>query len=115
MVVRTQVLLTPAFAVTDYKMQGRTEAELVLDLSFADRKGTEHYKWTSLNVQLGRLRTLAGVVLKKKIWLNDVRFKPDPDLIAELKRLDISAASTEVRWKAKLSTVYELLGRDGRR
>jgi len=61
---RHQVPLTLGFAITDYKCQGSTFTRLVLDLRFLGQRGIDqHKKWTSLNIQLGRLRSLSGVWL----------------------------------------------------
>jgi hypothetical protein len=70
---RYQVPLTLGFAITDYKCQGRTFTSLILDLRFHAQRGLDqHKKWTSFNVQLGRLRTLSGVWLREPITLEDV-------------------------------------------
>jgi hypothetical protein len=44
------VPLTPAFATTGYKAQGDTLEELETSLAFSKlKRGSNHYKWTSLN------------------------------------------------------------------
>jgi hypothetical protein len=97
---RCQVPLTPAFAMTDYKAQGATLKELETSLAFSKmKKGSNHYKWTSLNLQLRRLSSFAGLCLWEDITMEDVRYKPDEQLGIELKRLETLAASTECRWK----------------
>jgi ATP-dependent exoDNAse (exonuclease V) alpha subunit len=97
---RSQVPLTPAFAMTDYKAQGATLKELETSLTFSKMKrGSNHYKWTSLNLQLRRLSSFAGLCLSEEITMEDVRYKPDEQLGIELKRLENLAASTECRWK----------------
>lgn len=59
---RHQVPLTLGFAFTDYKSQGSTFDSLILDLvSSKQRVVDQHSKWTSINVQLGRLKSLSGV------------------------------------------------------
>ncbi|CZR69862.1 uncharacterized protein PAC_19762 [Phialocephala subalpina] len=63
--------------VTDYKCQGSTFDNLIVDLRFQSQRGlSEHQKWTSINVQLGRLRSLAGVWLREPITLADVQASP---------------------------------------
>jgi hypothetical protein len=70
------------------KMQG-TFIRLILDLLFGNQRGVDqHGKWTSINVQLGRVKTLSGVWLREPITLQDVSFRPHPDLHAELSRLE---------------------------
>jgi hypothetical protein len=67
---RHQVPLTLRFAITDYKCQGSTFVNLIVDLKFPAQRGlSEHKKWTSINVQLGRLRSLSGVWLREPITL----------------------------------------------
>jgi hypothetical protein len=86
---RHQVPLTLGFAVTDYKCQGSTFSSLVLDLRFPGQRGIDqHSKWTSLNVQLGRLKSLSGVWLREPITLADVSGSPHIDLQVELSRLE---------------------------
>jgi hypothetical protein len=71
---RHQVPLTLGFAITDYKCQGSTFVNLIVDLKFPAQRGlSEHKKWTSINVQLGRLRSLSGVWLREPITLSDVQ------------------------------------------
>jgi hypothetical protein len=85
---RYQVLLTLGFVITDYKCQGSTFTSLILDLRFHVQRGLDqHKKWTSFNVQLGRLRTLSRVWLQEPITLEDVSFAPHIDLQVELSRL----------------------------
>ena len=61
---RHQVPLTLGFAFTDYKSQGSTFDRLILDLLFNKQRGVDkHSKWTSINVQLSRVKSLSGVWL----------------------------------------------------
>jgi hypothetical protein len=72
---RYQVPLTPGFAFTDYKSQGGTFDRLILDLLFGKQRGVhQHGKWTLINVQLGRVKSLLGVWLRDPIALQDVSF-----------------------------------------
>ena len=100
---RCQVPLTPAFAITDYKAQGATFNELETSLAFSKtKKGSSHYKWTSLNLQLCRLTSFAGLCLRERITMEDVQYKPDKQLGIELQRLETLAASTASRWRQAL-------------
>jgi hypothetical protein len=100
---RTQVPLTPAFATTDYKAQGASLEELETSLAFSKlKRGSNHYKWTSLNVQLRRLCSFAGLCLREEITMEDVQYKPDEQLLTELRRLETLAASSEARWRQDL-------------
>ena len=62
---RYQFQLTLGLAIMDHKCQESTFTSLILDLRFPAYRGNNRHKWTSINVQLGRLRTLSGVWLGK--------------------------------------------------
>ena len=102
---RHQVPLTLGFAFTDYKSQGSTFARLILDLVFGKQRGVDqHGKWTSINVQLGRVKTLSGVWLREPITLEDVSFTPHPDLQVELSRLEALEQQTISLWEGSLDS-----------
>jgi hypothetical protein len=101
---RHQVPLTLGFAITDYKCQGITFGSLVLDLRFHAQRGVDqHKKWTSMNVQLGRLRSLSGVWLREPITLADVSGSPHIDLQVELSRLERLEQQTIGLWNESLN------------
>jgi hypothetical protein len=96
---RHQVPLTLGFAITDYKCQGSTFVNLIVDLKFPAQRGlSEHKKWTSINVQLGRLRSLSGVWLREPITLADVQASPHKDLQIEILRLEDIERNTMRSW-----------------
>jgi hypothetical protein len=96
---RHQVPLTLGFAITDYKCQGSTFVNLIVDLKFPAQRGlSEHQKWTSINVQLGRLKTLSGVWLREPITLADVQASPHKDLQLEILRLEDIEQDTIRSW-----------------
>jgi hypothetical protein len=96
---RHQVPLTLGFATTDYKCQGSTFDNLIVDLKFPPQRGlSEHKKWTSINVQLGRLRSLSGVWLREPITLADIQASPHKDLQTELLRLEDIERDTVRSW-----------------
>jgi hypothetical protein len=98
---RYQVPVTLGFAITDYKCQGCTFNSLVLDLKFPPQRGlSEHKKWTSINVQLGRLRSLSGVWLRDPITLTDLQASPHKDLRVEILRLEEIEQRTLRSWAA---------------
>jgi hypothetical protein len=66
------------------------------------KRGSNHYKWTSLNVQLRRLCSFAGLCLREEITMEDVQYKPDEQLLTELRRLETLATSSEARWRQDL-------------
>jgi len=99
---RWQVPLTPAFAITEYKAQGRTRTmdELGIDLNFDGMiHMLSHYKWTSLNLQLGRTMKFTDICLHDPITSADVKFRPDESLAQEIARLEQLALETEQRWR----------------
>ena len=74
--------------------------ELETSLAFSKmKKGSNHYKWTSLNVQLRRLVSFAGLGLMEGITMDDVQYRPDPQLEVELQRLEALAIPTASRWR----------------
>ena len=98
---RHQVPVTLGFAITDYKCQGSTFSDLIVDLKFPAQCGlSEHKKWTSINVQLGRLRSLAGVWLREPVTLADVQASPHKDLQIEILRLENIERDTIQSWTA---------------
>jgi hypothetical protein len=102
---RHQVPLTLGFAFTDYKSQGSTFDRLIPDLVFGKQRGVDHHgKWTSINVQLGRLKSLSGVWLREPVSLQDVSFAPHPELRVELSRLEALEQQTIGVWDSSHST-----------
>jgi hypothetical protein len=91
--VRSQVPVSPGFAITDFKCQGRSVDRAVVDIkptlrkNLTKRPDVSHKYYTSLNVQLGRVRSLSGLWLRERISLEDVSHKPDPALHVEMERL----------------------------
>jgi hypothetical protein len=101
---RTQVPMCAAFSLTDYKVQGQTLTEAVLDLKDDSSIGgqDEHRKFCSRIVQLSRLRTSAGLHLLRHIEMSDVCFQPHPDLLLEMDRLQTLEAQTLAAWENTL-------------
>jgi hypothetical protein len=57
-----------------------------------------------MNVQLGHLRTLAGVWLQEPITLDDVSGSPHADLQVEFTRLQELEQKTISRWNESLDS-----------
>ena len=97
---RKQVPMCPAFSLTDYKVQGSSFSSAVLDLhDDSSVKGKDgHHKFTSRYVQLSRLRSQCGVHLLRKISIEDLQFRPDDRLLAEMERLQNLERSTIAAW-----------------
>ena len=107
---RKQVPMCPAFSLTDYKVQGSTLTTAILDLKVdrgakQSRTGTgkgyeSHKKYCSTYVQLSRLRSLQGLYLLQNINMDDLRFRPHPQLLAENERLRELEQRTLSQWLA---------------
>jgi hypothetical protein len=102
--------MCPAFSLTDYKVQGSTLTTAILDLKVdrgakQSRTGTgkgyeSHKKYCSTYVQLSRLRSLQGLYLLQNINMDDLRFRPHPQLLAENERLRELEQRTLSQWLA---------------
>jgi hypothetical protein len=100
---RTQVPMCPAFSLTDYKVQGSTLSNAVLDLKHDPRaRGQDaHKKYCSNYVQLSRLRTL-GLHLLQSITMEDLQFRPDERLLIEIERLRGLERETIASWNNEM-------------
>jgi hypothetical protein len=98
---RKQVPMCPAFSLTDYKVEGSTLTTAILDLKDdPNAKGqSEHKKFCSIYVQLSRLQTQHRLHLLQKISMEDLRFRPDDGLLAEMERLYKLENETMAAWK----------------
>ena len=95
--------MTPAWAVTDYKVQGGTYDAVTLDLHrqnvcSSGRDGFSHKRYCSVYVQLTRVRSLQDLSLLQRVILADLNAKPDRLLVLEDQRLAELARSTEIAW-----------------
>lgn len=101
---RKQVPMSPAFCLTDYKVQGSTLKCAILDLKDDPtiRGRGRHQKYCSTYVQLFRLRSCQGLRLLQKIEMKDLQFQPDPRLLVENERLLELEKITLRAWKAPL-------------
>jgi hypothetical protein len=117
-VTRHQVPATPAWAITDYKVQGSTYDAVTLDLhrqNTGSKDGSSHKKYCSGYVQLTRVRSKQDLFLLQPITLADVNGKPDRLLMVEDQRIAQLATSTEIAWEQiELSAEFRY-GRAGRR
>ena len=92
---RMQILLTPAFAVTDYKVQGATFIIAILDFQHSQfANNVSHKAFCSIYVQLSRLQSLKGVQLLQTISLKDINNQPNPRLPQATTELDILSRNT---------------------
>jgi hypothetical protein len=92
--------MSPAFSLTDYKIQGSTLTTAVLDLKDdpATKRQDHHKKYCSIYVQLSRLQSLNGLYLLQKIDMDDLQFCPDSRLLSEMKRLRALEQETIAAW-----------------
>lgn len=101
-VTRHQVPLTPAWAITDYKVQGSTYDYIIVDLhrqhNRSSKDGSSHRIYCSYYVQLSRTRSLQGLALVQAVTLEDLSAKPDKLLILEDQRIEQLAKSTDIAW-----------------
>ncbi|KFZ23650.1 hypothetical protein V502_01866 [Pseudogymnoascus sp. VKM F-4520 (FW-2644)] len=94
-----QVPMCPAFSLTDYKVQGSTLPAAILDLkNSGTRRQTNDKNYCSLYVQLSRLQSSAGLYLLQKLDMDDLRFRPDNGLLAEMDRLMALEEQTLSSW-----------------
>src|SRR5262249_14422236 len=84
---RLQLPLTPAFAFTDYKCQGRTLQKAVVDL--AESKSS-----TGLYVMLSRVQRLSDLLVLRPFNESLLDMKIPAALHEELKRLEVCAQKT---------------------
>ena len=117
-VTRHQVPVTPAWAITDYKVQGSTYEAVTLDLhrqSISSKDGSSHKRYCSCYVQLTRVRSLQGLSLLQPVTLKDFNAKPDKLLMVEDRRIEQLAMSTEIAWKQIESSAEFRYGQTSRR
>jgi ATP-dependent exoDNAse (exonuclease V) alpha subunit len=108
-VTRHQVPVTPAWAITDYKVQGSTYDAVTLDLhrqSISSKDGSSHMRYCSCYVQLTRVRSLQSLFLLQPVTLNDVNGKPNKLLLVEDQRIAQLATSTEIAWELSAGFRY---------
>src|SRR5947209_14599507 len=115
-ITRHQVPVTPAWAITDYKVQGSTCKAVTLDLhrlNISSKDGTSHKRYCSVYVQLTRVRSLQDLSLLQPVTLEDLNNKPDTLLVIEDQRIAELAISTDTTWKQIESSAdfrYEQVG-----
>jgi|SRR5882762_4704749 len=99
---RLQVPVTPAWAVTDYKVQGSTCEAITLDIrrnKSSNRGASGHNQYCSRYVGLTRVKTGDDLNLLQRVTLEDIKTKPDKLLLREEQRLADLAAKTDVAWR----------------
>ena len=87
---KSSVPMSPAFALTEYKVLGSTYQNVVLDLyrsSKVRRQDASHKRYCSVYVQLTHLRSLEGLHLLQPLSLDDLNNQPHPKLRDEGSQL----------------------------
>ena len=93
--------MSPAFALTDYKILGSTYQNVVVDLHYpscARGEDALHKRYCSMVVQLLRPRSMEGLHLLKPLSLRDLEYRPHPKLREEDERLQKLADETMHLW-----------------
>lgn len=94
-----QVLLTPAFAVTDYKVQETTFKTAILDLQRRQLANNISYKaFYFTYMQLSQLKFLKGMQLLHIISLKDINNQTNPCLSQATIELDVLSKNTLDLW-----------------
>ena len=99
-----QLPFAPAFALTEYKVQGATFKKAVLDLQRPlgtqrqKKEDWNHRRFCSVYVQLSRLQTFDGVQLLQPIEYADINNHPHPALLRATAKLDRLSESTLTKW-----------------
>jgi len=92
---RTQIPLVPAFAITDFKVQGKTfEEGLVVDLT---KPPTGCRNTQSPYVLLSRVKRFQDLTILRFFDRSILDSPQDPDLLALEERLDVLAEETKKR------------------
>jgi hypothetical protein len=104
-VTRHQVPITPAWAITDYKVQGLTCEAVTLDLhrqnmNSNSKATSSHRIYCSCYVQLSRVRSLQDLFLLQPVSLADLNCKPNKMLTLEDERIATLASKTDLAWMA---------------
>lgn len=97
-VVRKQLPLTTAYGLTDYRSQGQTIHKLLLDLK--SPPGNHALSPFNLYVALSRSHGREDIRILREFEDKPFYFTPDPDLLAEDKRLDFLDQKTRIWWES---------------
>jgi hypothetical protein len=96
--VRRGLACTPAFALTDYKAQGRTFEMIIVDLR-ARRAASDQIDPVTAYVSLSRCKTLSGVRMLRPVTLNSWTTLGIPQTLRDaLNKLEHRSVETLRRW-----------------
>ena len=88
---REQVPCSPAFAMTDYRVQGQTYNHVIIDLVLQYRE-VGHRTFTAVYVALSRCRSLEGVQFARLFEERILKAAPSPLLQVDMESLNALAA-----------------------
>jgi len=83
-VIRTQLPIVPAFAITTYKAQGLTMGKIVVDLQLPPTAS----QVASIYVLLSRVKRAEDLAILRPFDMKVLQIRPSPAQNAELARLD---------------------------
>ncbi|KAG6815096.1 hypothetical protein H0H93_010990, partial [Arthromyces matolae] len=101
---RTQSQLHPAFAVTGQSAQGKTLPNVL---------GWLHYGSFYAYVTASRARSREGLVIVKKVTLDDLNKALERDLVIETRRHEVMEHNTLVRFGFKQGSLHEVPDPEG--
>ncbi len=87
---RQQLPIQPAFAMTDYKSQGRTMQKIIIDLQSTHSRQSAY-------VMLSRVKNFSGLLILRPFQPKKLTTEFDQDLKKELRRLSHLQTSTVTR------------------
>ena len=93
--------MSPAFALTDYKVLGSTYQNVTADLHYLSRARRDdaiHKRYCSMVVQLSRPQSLEGLHLLELLSLYDLEYHPHPKLHEEDEHLQKLVDETMHLW-----------------
>ncbi len=97
---KRQISLTPAFAITEYKVQGATFKTAILELQCKNSiTGGSHKAFCSTYVQLSCLQSLDSVQLLQTFSLKGIDNKPNLCLQQSTAELEVLSRNSLDLWK----------------
>ena len=101
---RLQLSIISGFALTEYKIQGATFDNAVIDLKRHSREDNViHKQFCSTYIQQSRLYNFAGLGLLQPIDITNINNQPYFRFYDEYFRLDSISFNTSNTWKEKIT------------
>jgi hypothetical protein len=86
-VARTQVPISPAFAITSHKCQGRTYSRIAIDFEGRNIGSSQQEQYAHVTVPLSRVTSLNGLSVIRNVDARYILRQPDGRLEEEMRRL----------------------------